>query len=393
LVDATAVPRNRGGVGRYVDSIVSALVESGTVLTVVCQTHDLAEYKRRGINAVAAPKRIESILQRFLWEQFALPRLARKLKVDVVHSPHYTFPIFMRTRRVVTLHDMTFFSHPKAHTVLKRRFFSLWIYIAKWMKVVAITPSQATADEFIRVVGGDKNRVVVSHLGFNADQFHPPTAADIERFQVQNQLPSGWIAFLGTLEPRKNTAALIGGYVHALANVPVSERPALLLAGGEGWDTAVNPAIARARTAGFEVRKLGYVPLDELPSFLGGATIVAYPSLGEGFGLPVLEAMATGACVVTTEKLAIPEIGGDAVAYTGTSAIAIGAALISLLNDAPRRKRLGAAGIVRAASFTWRLSAGRHREAYLLAADETAQLRLSSTVETAIDSGPHSAVA
>ena len=369
LVDATAVPRNRGGVGRYVDAIISALVESGAHLTVVCQAHDLSEYQRTGIDAIAAPKRVESILQRFLWEQFALPRLARKLNVDVVHSPHYTFPIFMGIPRVVTLHDMTFFSHPKAHTVVKRTFFSLWIYLAKWMKVVAITPSQATANEFIRVVGGDENRVVVSHLGFDAEQFHPPTPADVKRFQTQNRLPSGWIAFLGTLEPRKNTAALIGGYMHALENVPVAERPALLLAGGEGWDTAVDPAIARARTAGFEVRKLGYVALGELPSFLGGATIVAYPSLGEGFGLPVLEAMATGACVVTTKKLAIPEIGGDAVAYTGTSAVSIGETLMSLLNDEPRRRQLGAAGIERAASFTWLLSAGRHRTAYLLATD------------------------
>ena len=155
LVDATAVPRNRGGVGRYVDAIVSALVESGARLTVVCQAHDLSEYQRTGIDAIAAPKRVESILQRFVWEQFALPRLARKLNVNVVHSPHYTFPIFMGIPRVVTLHDMTFFSHPKAHTVVKRTFFSLWIYLAKWMKVVAITPSQATANEFIRVVGGD----------------------------------------------------------------------------------------------------------------------------------------------------------------------------------------------------------------------------------------------
>jgi len=191
------------------------------------------------------------------------------------------------------------------------------------MDVVAITPSQATANEYIRVVGGDEDRVVLSHLGFNAEQFHPPASADVERFRLQNHLQSGWIAFLGTLEPRKNTAALIGGYMHALADVPVSERPALLLACGEGRDTTVNPAIARARTAGFEMRKLGYVALDELPPFLGGATIVANPSLGEGFRPPALESMATGACVVTTEKLAIPEIGGDAVLYRGTSAISI----------------------------------------------------------------------
>ena len=97
----------------------------------------------------------------------------------------------------------------------------------------------------------------------------------------------------------------------------------------------------------------GYLPLARLPALLGGATVVAYPSLAEGFGLPVLEAMACGAAVLTTERTALPEVGGDAVAYTEPDATSIGRALGELLDDPARRAVLGQRGRERAAGFTW----------------------------------------
>jgi glycosyltransferase involved in cell wall biosynthesis len=116
------------------------------------------------------------------------------------------------------------------------------------------------------------------------------------------------------------------------------------------------------------VLRPGYLPLDDLPGFLAGATVVAYPSLGEGFGLPVLEAMACGATVLTTRELSLPEVGGDAVAYCGTSAESIGAELRGLLDDEARRTALAAAAIERAAGFTWAASARAHIAAYEAAA-------------------------
>ena len=112
------------------------------------------------------------------------------------------------------------------------------------------------------------------------------------------------------------------------------------------------------------VIRAGYLPLGELSGFLGGATVVAYPSLGEGFGLPVLEAMAAGAAVLTTRRLAIPEVGGDAVAYCGTEAEDIAAGLLELLDDPARRAELSAAAQRRAKEFSWAASAVLHRQAY-----------------------------
>ena len=113
-----------------------------------------------------------------------------------------------------------------------------------------------------------------------------------------------------------------------------------MLAGAAGWDAGVEPAVA-AVPAGMTVLRPGHLPVELLPGLLGGAQVVAYPSLGEGFGLPVLEAMACGAAVLTTRKLSLPEVGGDAVAYTGTGAGDIAAALSELLDDPERRADCG----------------------------------------------------
>ena len=107
----------------------------------------------------------------------------------------------------------------------------------------------------------------------------------------------------------------------------------------------------------------GYLPVEQLAPLLGGAQVVAYPSLGEGFGLPVLEAMACGATVLTTRRLALPEVGGDAVAYTEPDAASIASALKQLLDDPAERQRLGEAAIKRAAGFTWDACAEAHIDA------------------------------
>ncbi|MBG6106749.1 glycosyltransferase family 1 protein [Frigoribacterium sp. CG_9.8] len=369
LIDATAIPSDRGGVGRYVDGIVGALLSSGTALTVVCQARDAAGFAAQGATTVAVPASIERTFRRLLWEQITLPRLARRLGVDLIHSPHYTFPLFTRIPLIVTVHDLTFFTLPSVHSTVKRHFFRWWIRAVARSAIPVITVSESTARDFIRVTGAPSAQVTVCHLGYNAELFHQPDEATVGRLRAAiPELPDSWIAFLGTLEPRKNVVALIDGYREAAAHA-VADFPSLLLSGGNGWDDAVDPAIARAVSAGADVRKLGYLPLDTLPAFLGGSSIFVYPSLGEGFGLPVLEAMATGACVLTTDRMSIPEVGGTAVAYTGITSSEIASAISALLEDDVRRASFSAAALVRAATFTWDAAARNHAAAYARAVD------------------------
>jgi glycosyltransferase involved in cell wall biosynthesis len=159
--------------------------------------------------------------------------------------------------------------------------------------------------------------------------------------------------------------ALVRAWVRVCAGNGTA--PALVLAGGRGWDGDVDGAAAEV-PAGLRLLRPGYVPLDQLTGLLGGAEVVVYPSLGEGFGLPVLEAMACGAAVLTSRRLALPEVGGDAVAYCGTEVGEIEDALRALLGDPERRRELSCAAERRAATFTWAQAARGHLATYARAA-------------------------
>jgi glycosyltransferase involved in cell wall biosynthesis len=133
-----------------------------------------------------------------------------------------------------------------------------------------------------------------------------------------------------------------------------------VLAGGQGWDDAIEPAVAELPQR-LRVLRPGFVPDGLVPALLGGAEVVAYPAHGEGFGLPVLEAMACGAAVLTTDRLSLAEVGGDAVRYARSpDATDLAEALAGLLADADERRRLGAAGLARSAGYTWDATARGH---------------------------------
>lgn len=363
LLDATAISAQRGGVGRYVEELARESVLAGIPLVVVCQQRDESVFAAMNCDLVVAPSIVSVTPLRFVWEQIGLPLLARRLGATVIHSPHYTFPVLTSRHRVVTIHDLTFWSHPDRHSVLKRLFFTGWISASAKMGLDVMVPSAATGREYERVAHAESSHIAVAPHGVDRETFRPPTSTAVSRFKEDVGVTS-WVAFLGTIEPRKNIVPLIEGFCDATRNQ--SPRPSLLLAGAPGWDHAVTGAIERAVRSGCDVRHLGYVPIDELSVLLGGAEVVAYPSEGEGFGLPVLEAMSCGAAVLTTRSLSLPEVGGDAVEYTDTSSADIATALGDLLANPARRRKLSAAAIARAAHFTWSACLDAHRAVWLV---------------------------
>ncbi|MGA9691332.1 MAG: glycosyltransferase family 1 protein [Pseudonocardiaceae bacterium] len=368
LIDATAVPADRGGVGRYVDCLVAALDADGAAPMVVCQPRDAQLYAALAPHADVLPavERLVARTARLTWEQTTLPWLMRRARVDVLHCPHYTMPLASPVATVVTLHDATFFTDPGVHSPVKARFFRTWTRTSLRNANVCVVPSVSTARELGRVAGADVDALRVVPHGVDADRFHPPSLEEISVVRRRLRLDAGsYVAFLGALEPRKNVPALIRGF--ARASQRRADPPALVLAGQPGWDSQVEREL-QAVPHRIRVIRSGYLPLAELSGFLGGAAVVAYPSLGEGFGLPVLEAMAAGAAVLTTRRLSLPEVGGDAVAYCGIDANDIAAGLVELLDDPARRAELSAAAQRRAKDFSWAVSATLHREAYSHAA-------------------------
>ncbi|MBI1757712.1 MAG: glycosyltransferase family 4 protein [Actinobacteria bacterium] len=368
LVDATAVPADRGGVGRYVDGLIAALGAANADLAVVCQRADAERYGQMAPAAtiVPGPTAIAHRPARLAWEQAGLPVVAQQVNAQVLHCPHYTMPVRPGRPVVVTIHDVTFFTQPEVHTAIKGPFFRSAIRNALHRATRCTVPSKATRDELVRVLAADPTMIDVVYHGVDHEAFHVPSEAEKERVRHRLGLrDTPYFAFLGTLEPRKNVPALVRGWVQAFADQP--KPPALVLAGGSGWDDDIDLAIAEVPSH-MRVLRPGYLRFADLPGYLGGALVVAYPSHGEGFGLPVLEAMACGSPVLTTPRLSLPEVGGDAVAYTEADSDSIAAGLVALANDPERRHRLAVAAVARAAEFTWECSAEAHLAAYARAA-------------------------
>jgi glycosyltransferase involved in cell wall biosynthesis len=372
LLDASAIPAQHGGVGRYVASLVDHLARAGADLHLAVQVRD-----RDHFAALLDARRVHALPgwaarrpARLLWEQLGLPRLARQVGADVVHSPHYTLPLLRRAPVVVTVHDATFFTSPQLHQAVKAWFFRGWTRIAVRRATGLVMPSSATASELRRLLGPIAAPIEVIPHGVDRSRFHPPDASAVTAVREQLDVPGDFLCFLGTLEPRKNVPALVRAWVAACAGR--ADPPVLVLAGAPGWDGDLDPALAEVPDH-LRVVHTGFVADPLLPALLGGATVVCYPSLGEGFGLPVLEAMACGACVLTTRDLSLPEVGGNAVAYASSPAVDdLTAALVDLLDHPERRDRLAGRASARAQSFSWDASATRHLQAYQAASTKAA---------------------
>ncbi|ROS53033.1 glycosyltransferase family 1 protein [Frigoribacterium sp. PhB24] len=367
LLDATSLPPNKGGVARYIAGLLRGLTDQGTSIDVVVKASDLPWLSAQAPHHhyVAAPRLVDVRPLRLLWEQIGLPLVARRRRVQVIHSPHYTFSVLAAGRSLVTVHDATFFSSPHEHSLLKRTFFTTWIRLGRRLAAGTVAPSRATASEIARFSGSASGPVTIALHGVDPTVFAPPTDEATAAFARDHGLDPelGWIAFLGTVEPRKSIPALIEAHQRLRADSP--DVPPLLIAGGLGWDAEARGQLeAAGDVAGAPLRHLGYLPLDHLSAFLGGSTLVVYPSTGEGFGLPVLEAMSCRATVLTTRRLALPEVGGDAVGYCEPEVDSIADVLGRLLDDPDERAALALAAERRAREFTWGHCAETHLSAY-----------------------------
>jgi glycosyltransferase involved in cell wall biosynthesis len=272
--------------------------------------------------------------------------------VDVVHATAVAYPI-TRAPVVVTIHDLAFLHDVRRATRHGHRFFRRGTDLARRNAALVVVPSQATFDECV-AAGFDGDRLRIVPWGI-----HPATVTDDDIAEVKDRhgLERPYVLFTGTVEPRKNLPRLLEAF-RSLGRDDVD----LVLVGPEGWNEDVGDAL---RALGPRAHVLGFVSVDVRNALMAGASVFCYPSTSEGFGLPVLEAMAQGAAVVTAAGTATEEVVGDAgIAVEPTDVGAIAAAITRLLENGDEAARLGHAGRERAATFTWERTATGYLAAY-----------------------------
>jgi glycosyltransferase involved in cell wall biosynthesis len=255
---------------------------------------------------------------------------------------------------VATVHDLAFLDDPGRFTPRGVRFFHRAIDLARRDADVVVCPSEATAAA-CRRNGFADSRVRVVPWGIDT---RPATADDVDRVRRHHRLDRPYVLWLGTIEPRKNVRRLLEAHA-ALGRDDVE----LVVAGGAGWNDELAALEARM---GRGVRRLGFVPPEDLAGLYAGAEVFCFPSLEEGFGLPVLEAMAQGTPVVTSAGIATAEVVGDAgVTVDPTDVAALTRALRALLDDPDAARRLGRSAAERAGTFTWARTASGLEAAYV----------------------------
>ncbi|MCP2335330.1 glycosyltransferase family 4 protein [Actinomadura rupiterrae] len=372
LLDATAVPADRGALSRYTEGLLRALHGLGADLAVACQRVEQERYVALAPDAqvVPGPAALAHRAARLAWEQTGLPRVAHQVGADVLHLPSYAIPVHAGLPTVVTIHDVTLFAEPERHDPLRTSYIKSATRTAARRATRIVVPSKAVRDDLVRLLGAPPDHIDVAYHGVDHGAFRRPTPEEVKRVSDRLGLHGHpYVAYLGALEPRKNVPNLIRGWVRACSGR--ADPPALVLAGSGGWDDEVDAALAVVPNH-LRVVRSGYLPWSLLPGFLGGALVVALPSRGEGFGLPVLEAMACGGTVLTTRRGPLPEVGGEAVAYTEPDPTAIAQALSALLDAPEHRVELAEAASARAEAFTWEGSARDHMAAYTRAIDRYA---------------------
>lgn len=359
------VPGETGGMEVYARELIPALLSQappGTRFTAFVNREAalaVGEW-RELLPTVPVPVRARDRLQWVLGEQTLLVHLARQAGVGLVHSLASTAPLWGPFRRVTTVHDLIYARYPEAHSGLRDMGMKALVPAAVRRSHRVIADSQSTREDLISLLGADPGRVDVVPLGLGASQRSTPLAESEvrERFALGSRTV---LLSLSAKRPHKNLAVLIS----ALARIDPPKRPLLVLPGYPTWHE--QELRERASSAGVEgdVRFLAWASAEELEGLWALARGFVFPSLYEGFGMPVLEAMARGVPVACSNASSLPEVAGDAaLLFDPGDEREIAVCIQRLLEDPDEASRLRRAGRERAAQFTWERTARLTLDSY-----------------------------
>ncbi len=356
----------RAGIHHYIAQLLRhmALLDGPYDFTVYCNSPEpLAD---TGLTLVPSPWPVGQPVGRILWEQLAWPISAWRRELDLLHSMAFVSPYASLKPSVVTVYDLSFIHYKEQFPRLRQ------VYLAGLSRRSCrsarrvVTISESGRQDVHRQFGVPLDRIDVVSPG--VDDLYQPLSPDvIADFRRQKQLPEQFLLHVGTLQPRKNIPMLVDAFAD-LVDVDV----ALVLVGGKGWMYEEIFEGVRAKGLDERVRFTGYVPDAELPLWYNAASALVFPSYYEGFGMPVLEAMACGTPVIAAHTSAIPEATGDAaLLFDPKDKEALHERMAAVLDDRALADKMRRKGLAQAARYTWPRAAREMLDVYGRALSET----------------------
>ncbi len=352
------------GIGTYVRNLLRHLarIDSSTDYVVLCRQADCTTVQGLGPNFRPVP---ETAAPYSLREQLSVPNDLRRERVDLFHAPHYVLPPLTRCRSVVTIHDCIHLRFPQylpnrvAYAYARG---SLWVATHRSDRV--LTVSEASKRDILRYFRVPDAKIDVIYNAIDERYGQAPPQEEIERVRERYQLDGPFILYAGNIKPHKNLERLIEAF-HSLRRGGGFDHVRLLIIGDEISKYAtLRRAVHRHKLHKY-VRFFGFVPDETLASLYRLASVFVFPSLYEGFGLPPLEAMASGTPVITSNVSSLPEVVGDAALLIDPyEPESIADAMRRVLTDASLRDHLRERGLARVRDFSWDRSVRRVREIY-----------------------------
>lgn len=367
LIDFMQIPVQKVGVGVYALNLISKIYEidrENTYYLFVQDDDDSFDFIKddhfKLIKVKSKFFRKPSLI--VLLGQVYIPYLALKYKIDIVHSLHYIFPIFVFAKKVIVIYDMTFFNCPQYHVPAKVYFFRFFIYLASFLADRIVADSKSSLDDFLQKFKVDRKKTRVIYLG-KSELFNPDlNTTRIENIKNKYKTGEKYLLFIGTIEPRKNIKNLILAFHRfSLENNDYK----LVIAGKKGWYFQEVFRLPEKLGLNEKVIFTGFIDEEDKPYLIAAAKIFIYPSMYEGFGLPVLESLSCGVPTITSNISSLPEIAGDAALLINPASVdELYLNIKRLLSDEVLYARLKRKSIEQAKKFSWEKTAQETLEVY-----------------------------
>lgn len=360
-IDISLAVGQRAGVGQYSFNLVKELAKLDlenqyTLFPFFTHVYDL-DFKKfdfpRGENFRMKFENLSEEWIDTLWNKLWIPKYKFLDGLDVFHSTTFCFPNDFKGKVVSTIYDVSFRTHPEFHTTANIVHCDRGTKQAVEMADVIIVISEHTKKDLIKYYNCPAEKIVITYLGYG-DRFKF-IDDEQKKKEVSDKygIKKPFVFNVGSIEPRKNIVGLIKAY----AGLESRHRNNfdLVISGGKGWKNSDIYKEVEKLKIGDNVKFIGYVDDDDLPYLYNSAEVFVYPSFYEGFGLPVLEAMACGCPVITSNTSSLPEVGGDAALYIDPNKIeTISKALESILDSEEKKKQMIKEGFEQAKKFSWK---------------------------------------